>query len=78
VKPGCIVGAAIYNITGKYVPSNLEGACNSIQWQDKLGIGFGNNEDLYFVRDVQHEQDCGKSWGEALSYAREEDSQRNA
>ena len=74
--PGCIVGQAIYNLTGKFVPTEMEGSCTENEWVYKLGGGLDLDADLQFSRKVQFYQDGGQTWGEALTRA-EEDLKRS-
>lgn len=68
--PGCIVGQAVYNLTGKFVPAEMEGSCTKNEWVRKLG-GY-LDADLQFSRTVQYSQDYGLTWGEALARAKED------
>jgi len=81
-EPVCIVGRAVYNITGKPVNNSAWfGQLNEAHgtWVKALGgdinkvdLGF-SQEDLrafYFVKFTQGRQDRGESWGDSLEYAR--------
>lgn len=71
IKPGCIVGQAIKNLTGQYVSKLLEQKpCDYVVWQEALGLpGYLADNDLEFVRAVQEQQDNGLPWGKALEHA---------
>lgn len=80
--PVCIVGQAVFNITGKVVDNNewfgqIDG---SPEWIMALGgdhteLNNGMSAENYnafrFVSNVQNHQDKGFTWGEALTYAQE-------
>lgn len=64
-KPECIVGTAVYNITGKLVGPEYEGtAVGGGQWREALA--YEESGDSLFVLRVQRLQDDGFTWGAAL------------
>jgi hypothetical protein len=81
--PGCIVGVAIHNLTGKLVDQgNYAGGV----------LDFGFMQDEYklddegyrfwspvakFLANVQNHQDNGLPWGEAVSLADEPNHEKN-
>ena len=77
----CIVGAAIFNITGSYVPESFEGmSINSNRWRSALKEPTGGDwhnipgtsDDFLFVKRVQQSQDGGNTWGYALQRAQDD------
>lgn len=79
-KPECIVGQAVFNITGKVVHNDdWFGQINaSEKWATALGADpyadyLGYSQEDYrafqFVREVQYRQDNGDTWGSALKTA---------
>lgn len=78
VKPVCIIGTAVYNLSGKFVGPELEGSLIGINiWAEALGAGqvdevgdvceFSDEEQQEAFRaclDVQIKQDNGVPWGE--------------
>ena len=80
-EPVCIIGQAVFNITGKVV-SNVTWwgqVSNSDQWVSALGgqvleynLGFSTEgfAAFQFVARVQGHQDIGHTWSEALAHAR--------
>lgn len=83
--PGCIVGQGIFDITGQVVDQSALGmSVNSGVWlralnaasvePDKWGDTKVSDDPLTryltrWLRTVQSQQDDGKPWGEAVSYA---------
>lgn len=70
VKPVCIVGTAVYNLTGKFVPGYMEGnQIGTAGWMEALsayGLPMYSTEhqawsDLF---DAQIRQDARQPWGE--------------
>lgn len=82
ITPGCIVGAAVYNLTGAYVPDEYERTgINNRNWLSSLGEEPDDDyleslteksEDFQFVYRVQRLQDGGQNWGDALRGTRQE------
>lgn len=79
VEPVCIVGQAIFNITGKFVPGRLEGvSVNGNGWRELLGERAtfrvadetNSSDDFLFVHTAQYRQDGGSTWGEAVATAK--------
>lgn len=70
VKPVCIVGTAIYNLTGKFVPRNMEGSrIGTTNWMRALsayGLLSGDTEHQAWsdLLDAQIRQDNREPWGE--------------
>lgn len=80
--PVCIVGQAVFNITGQVVSNDdwFGGIDGSAKWINAFGgdstlSNNGLSEEDYdaflFVSHVQNRQDMGFTWGEALNYAKE-------
>lgn len=80
--PNCIVGTAVYNLTGRLVPRRFEGSTiNANIWRQALGEeplqepiwgnanALNSSEDFLFVLHLQHAQDDDYTWGEALRRA---------
>lgn len=66
IKPVCIVGTAIFNITGKYVAPEFEGTrIGTDKWVNALGAhGFDGHRAWRELLDAQIKQDGKTSWGE--------------
>lgn len=78
-KPVCIIGQAIFNLTGKFVPGRLEGvSVNGNGWRELLGEcatyrgvdETNSSDDFLFVYTAQYRQDAGSTWGEAVAAAK--------
>jgi hypothetical protein len=83
--PVCIVGRAVFNITGKVVENNdwFGQIDSSHRWIKALGgepivarNGFNTEDyDAYrFAADAQNYQDAGHTWSEAVAYAERRNS----
>jgi len=81
--PGCIVGQAIHNITGKLVDQSLHGG-------GVLDFGFMRGENTTddngynhwsplakFLANVQSHQDNGETWGYAVNLADDATHEKN-
>lgn len=81
VKPECVVGQAVFNLTGKYVPGSFEGCgiSNSI-WRNALGqdLSGQGDDDFQFVLNVQSQQDNNQTWRDALRIAKMKEEENNA
>jgi hypothetical protein len=83
VKPECIVGTAVYNITGKLVPPFFEASnIKANRWREKLdqiplssdyaeANADNSDADFLFVLALQGLQDNGHTWGAALTSTRD-------
>lgn len=84
--PGCIVGQAVFNITGNVVQqSALNTAVNGSAWVSALHIVEGEVVDgdftlvkdpltrylVRWLRNVQSKQDDGNTWAKSVAYADE-------
>jgi len=82
--PECIVGQAVFNLTGKVVNDDTHGGAidNASAWHAALGIrlderyvSVADNEademKFRFVKSVQRSQDADYTWGVALAHARD-------
>lgn len=72
VKPVCIVGTAVYNLTGKFVPSSMEGnRIGTTGWMQALsayGLFSQHPEHQAWAElyDAQAQQDSRVPWGEVF------------
>jgi len=75
--PECIVGQAVFNLTGKVVSDETHSG--SITWRPEWISAFGfknlteamENGDFTFISKVQQAQDQGRTWGDALRFAQQ-------
>lgn len=78
-QPVCLVGTAIYNLTGKFVHSEFEGTrIGAMMWAEALGADnavswnreFTNPDEFTAYKravSMQTNQDLGWSWGFATN-----------
>lgn len=65
VKPVCVVGTAIFNITGKYVAPDFEGTrIGTDKWVNALGVrDLDGHRAWRELLDAQIKQDSRAPWG---------------
>lgn len=68
--PGCIIGQAIFNLSGKPVEqATAQGTVLDFPFMREELINFSWNDRARFLNLVQSKQDGGRPWGEAVAYA---------
>lgn len=67
--PGCIVGQAIFNLTGKLVNQEIHGGgvLDFRFMRDEYNLGWSDR--ARFLANVQYHQDMQKPWGLAVTLA---------
>jgi hypothetical protein len=74
-RPGCIIGHALFEagVIDSSMKSSGSNVSGFLVLQDSLGLDLDEDE-TWWLREVQRAQDCHRPWGHAVQIADKEES----